>query len=71
MLYNSDIQDIISMIEEIRQTDATLAEAARCLYQKENIPFDNIWPAIMKIRQLSEKEAMSLTKEWCIRRDND
>jgi len=71
MLYTSDIQNIISMMEQIRQADVTLAEATKHLHQKENIPFDKIWPAIMKIQQLSEKEAMSLTKEWCTPWDDD
>lgn len=71
MTYTSDIHDIISMIEDIQQANLTLAEAANRLHQKENIPFDKIWPAIMKIQQLSEKEAMSLTKEWCTRWDDD
>jgi len=59
------------MIEEIRQADVSIAEAIKRLHQKENMPFDKIWPAIMKIRQVSEKEAMSLTKRWCTQRDND
>jgi hypothetical protein len=59
------IQKTISALEEIQQAGVTLAEATKSLHRKENVPFDDIWPAIMKIRQISEKEAMQLTKEWC------
>lgn len=58
-------QQTISALEAIQQTGASLAEAIESLHLKENVAFDDIWPAIMKIRQLSEKEAMQLTKECC------
>jgi len=60
-----NIKKTVSELEEIQEAGVTLAEATKLLHRKENVPFDDIWPAIMKIRQISEKEAMSLTKEWC------
>ena len=65
MQQTQNIQNTISALEEIQQAGVTLAEATKSLHRKENVPFDDIWPAIMKIRQISEKEAMKLTKEWC------
>jgi hypothetical protein len=50
----------------MQQTGITLAEATKSLHRKDNVPFDDIWPAIMKIRQTSEKEAMQITKDWCV-----
>ena len=65
-MYDSNkTQKTISALEEIQQAGVTLAEATKSLHRKENVPFDDIWPAIMKIRETSEKEAMQLTKEWC------
>jgi len=60
------ISETIFSLEEIQQAGMTLAEAARSLHLKEMVPFDDIWPAVMQLRQLSEKEAMRLTKEWCV-----
>ncbi len=61
-----EIQTTISALREIQQAGMTLAEATRLLHRKENVPFDDIWPAIMHTCQISEKEAMQLTKEWCV-----
>ena len=60
-----NVEKTISALKEIQDVGVTLAEATKSLHRKENVPFDDIWPAIMKIRQISEKEAMQLTKEWC------
>ena len=65
MYGNKNIQNTISALEEMQQAGVTLAEATNSLHRKENVPFDELWPAIMKIRQISEKEAMRLTKGWC------
>ncbi len=67
ILYNTDkIQLTISTLKEIQKAGMTLAAATRSLHKKENIPFDELWPAIMQIRQISEKEAMQLTKDCCV-----
>ena len=58
-------QKTVSALNEIQQADATLAEATKSLHRKQHVPFDDIWPAIMVIRQVSEKEAMQLAKAWC------
>jgi len=65
MYGDKNIGKTISALEQLQEAGVTLAEATKSLHRKENIPFDDIWPAIMKIRQISEKEAMQLTKEWC------
>ena len=65
MYRTKKIQQSISALEAIQQNGVTLAEAIELLHIKKNVAFDDIWPAIMRIRQLSEKEAMQLTKECC------
>ncbi len=65
MYRTKKILETISTLDEMQQSGVTLAEAVKLLHQKETIPFDDIWPAIMKLCQTSEKEAMQLTKEWC------
>ena len=67
---NRNIENIISSLEEIQKAGVSLAEATKSLHMKENIPFDDIWPAIIQLLQLSEKEAMRTTKEWCLHCDN-
>ena len=69
MYRTKKLQTTISTLKEIQQTGMTLAEATRSLYRKANVSFDDIWPAIMCICEISEKEAMRLTKEWCTRQD--
>ena len=59
------IQQTISSLKSTQQAGASLEEAIESLHVEQNIAFDDIWPAIMKIRQLSEKQAMQLTKECC------
>jgi len=58
---------VISALEEVQAAGVTLAEAVQLLHSKENVPFDAIWPAVMIIQQVSEREAMQLTKEWCLK----
>ena len=70
MYRTKKLQATISTLKELQQSGVTLAEASRTLHKKEHIPFDDIWPAIMCLRQISEKEAMRLTKEWCLRQDS-
>lgn len=65
MYGSKKIQETISALEEIQKAGVTLAEATKSLHRKENVPFDDIWPAIMTLREIGEKEAMQLTKEWC------
>lgn len=65
MYKTKKILETISILDEMQQSGVTLAEAVKSLHQKETIPFDDIWPAVMTIHQTSEKEAMQLTKEWC------
>jgi len=60
------IQITISALKDAQQAGITLAEATRLLHRKRNIPFDDLWPAIMQIHQISENEAMRLTKDWCV-----
>ena len=71
MYRTEKLQTTISTLKELQQSGVTLAEASRSLHKKDNIPFDDIWPAIMCIRQISEKEAMRLTKDWCLRQDGE
>jgi len=59
------IENTISALVVTQKAGVTLAEATRSIHSNDNVSFDDIWPAIMKIRQLSEKEAMQLTKKWC------
>ena len=66
MLNQHQTNKIISKLVEIQGTGVTLAEAIHKLHKKENVPFDDIWPAVMIIQQVSEREAMQLTKEWCL-----
>lgn len=65
MYRTKKIQQTISALDAMQQTGASLAEAVESLYVEQNIPFDNIWPAIMVVCQLSEKEATQLTKQDC------
>ena len=65
MYRTKEIQKTISALQAIQQNGTSLAEAIELLRIKKNVTFDDIWPAVMKIRQLSEKEAMRLTKECC------
>ena len=65
MYKTNKILETLSALNEIQQSGVTLAEAVKSLHRKEAIPFDDIWPAVMQIRQTSEKEAMQLTKQWC------
>ncbi len=66
MYRSTKIQTTISTLKEIQQAGVSLTEATRSLHRNENVPFDDIWPAIMQLRQISEKEAMQLTKQWCV-----
>jgi hypothetical protein len=65
MYRSKKILETISALNEIQQSGVTLAEATKSLHKKQNVPFDDIWPAVMKMRQTSEKQAMQLTKQWC------
>ena len=66
-MYDSiKIQETISNLKKMQQAGISLAEATKSLHLDEHVPFDDIWPAIMKLHHLSEKEAMQLTKEWCV-----
>ena len=60
------IQETLASLKEMQQAGLTLAEATYSLHREKDIPFDDIWPAIMKILETSEKEAMQLTKQWCV-----
>ena len=55
---------MVAALKETTKAGISLAEATKSLHAKENVPFDDIWPAVMILRQVSEKEAMRLTKEW-------
>lgn len=66
MLNAKRTKEIISLLEEIQKAELSLAEATKLLYQEENVPFDDIWPAIMVIEQISEKQALQRTKDWCL-----
>jgi len=57
---------VVSTREEIQAEGVTLAESIISPHRKEGVPFDDIWPAVMIIRQVSEREAMQLTKDWCL-----
>lgn len=65
MYSTKKIQQTISTLEAMLQTGASIEDAIESLHVEQNIPFDDIWPAIMRICQLSEKEAMQLTKQHC------
>jgi len=65
MYRTETIQNTVAALEKIQQDGMTLAQATKVLHKDKKIPFDDIWPAIMRIQQLSEKEAMRTTKEWC------
>lgn len=67
MFGRKKVQEVISSLLELQQTGMELPEALALVYVQENIEFDDIWPAVMKIHQLSEKEAMYLTKKYCRR----
>ena len=64
MYRSKNIQETISALADIQQSGVTLEEATKLLHLNKNVSFDDIWLAIIKIRQLSEKEAMQLTKKW-------
>ena len=66
MLNRHKTDKIITTLEEAQATGVTLAEAIHSLHGKDNVPFDDLWPAVMIIQQVSEREAMQLTKEWCL-----
>ena len=59
------VQATITSLKETQQAGVILSEAVRSFHRKGNVSFDEIWPAIMYMRQISEKEAMRLTKDWC------
>ena len=66
-MYDSiKIQQTISALEDMQQAGISLAAATKSLHQNEHVPFDDLWLAIIKIRQVSEKEAMQFTKECCV-----
>lgn len=66
-MWNSTKTDsIISALKQSQGAGVSLAEAINSLHNLDKVPFDDIWPAVMVIRQVSEKEALQLTKEWCI-----
>ena len=65
MYRSKEIQITISALQAIQQNGTSLAEAIELLHIKKNVAFDDIWPAVMEVCQLSEKEAMQLTKECC------
>lgn len=65
MYKRQQIQEVLSALEKMQQAGVALSEACKSLHRKQNVPFDDIWPAVMIIRQLSEREAMQLTKQWC------
>jgi len=65
MYETKQILKAISTLKECQLTGVTLAQATELLHKNYGFSFDDIWPAIMKLRQVSEKEAMRLTKEWC------
>lgn len=65
-MYRSEtIQQTLSALDALLQNGTSLADAIETLHIEKNIPFDDIWPAIMQFCQLSEKEAMQLTKQHC------
>lgn len=67
-MYNSvKLQRTISALNDLQQSGASLAQAANTLYSSNDYNFDELWLAVMTIAQLSEKEAMRLTKDWVIR----
>lgn len=65
MYRSRNTQQTLSALDALLQNGASLADAIETLHIQKNVPFDDIWPAIMKLCQLSEKEAMQLTKQNC------
>lgn len=71
MYRNKNIEETLSSLKKLQQAGLSLEQATKTLHKKENVPFDDIWPAIMRLRQLSEKEAMRSTKDWCLHGKED
>lgn len=65
MYQSRNIQQTLSALDALLQNGVSLANAIETLHIVQNIPFDDIWPAIMQRCQLSEKEAMQFTKQHC------
>lgn len=59
-------KEVIAALEKFQATGITLTEAIKQLYKNESVAFDDIWPAVMQIEQVSEREAMRLTKDGCL-----
>ena len=65
MYRTKNLTQTIYLLKEMQNKGMPLSEAIKQLYSKENFLFDDLWPAVMSINMVSEKEAMQLTKEWC------
>lgn len=58
---------IIATLNEKQAAGMTLSEAVHALHVQDKVPFDDIWPALMRLQQVSEKEAMRFTKACCLK----
>jgi hypothetical protein len=65
MYRSHNIQKTLSALDALLQNGTSLEDAIEILHIEKNTPFDELWPAIMRFCQLSEKEAMQFTKHHC------
>ncbi|KZZ59026.1 hypothetical protein A3762_06335 [Oleiphilus sp. HI0125] len=60
---------VIQDLNEIQSVGVTLEEATLSYHKKEEVSFEEIWPAILQILETDETHAKELATQWCTQYD--